>query len=120
MKSWCLDVLIGWLTVVGVLLINVAFIGFDPNTSPYTESNDFCFNVEAIGNFFCAGSLCYFVLVGRVALIGKIGASLYASGYAMNLVKELIGLNIDASLIQIPFYLITTILVLYVAYKRRE
>jgi|688.fasta_scaffold1148998_2 hypothetical protein len=120
MKSWYLDVLIGWVSVIGVLLINIAFIGFDPNTSPYTESNDFCFNIEAIGNFFCSGSLCYFISVGRVPLIGKIGATLFASGYAMNLVKELIGLNVDASFIQILFYLATTILVLYVANSRRE
>jgi hypothetical protein len=119
MKNWYFDVLIGWISIAGILLINLAFIGFDPSTSPYTVENDFCFNVEAIGNFLCSGSICYFIMIGRVPLIGKIGSALYAGGYIMNVIKELTGLNVDASLVQIPFYLIITILILYVANTRR-
>ena len=118
MKRWQVDIVAGWLSMVGIIIGNLAAILFDPTA---TTDQSYLLTIFYIGNTCCALSCLYFLHRRVINTIGLLGAWFFAASWVFSTAKELLHVGYDRSVLQLlAYFLMLGIITIYVTNRKDD
>lgn len=118
MKRWQVDIVAGWLSMMGIVIGNLATILYNPEA---TTDQYYLLTIFYVGNTCCAVSCAYFLHRRVVNTIGLLGAWFFAASWVFSLAKELFGIGYDRSVLQmLVYFLILGTITIYVTNRKNK